>query len=100
MLNKGTARISREMRHADHGEGNHWLICRRRRTTWATSDDEGELVHIVEHLLMSFQVQRQMIGTRKRARAELALEWLIPGVFAIVPSELVGSGKTPLAIWP
>ena len=50
--------------------------------------------------LMSLHVQRQVITSRKLPRAEMALEWLGPGVFPIVTRQLIGPGKLPAAALP
>ena len=50
--------------------------------------------------LMSLHVQRQVITSRKLPRAEMALEWLGPGVFPIVTRQFVGPGKLPAAALP
>lgn len=47
-----------------------------------------------------FHVQRQVIRAGKAALADLTLEGLCAGVLAVVAGELIGTGKTPLALGP
>ena len=49
---------------------------------------------------MPFHVQRQVIRAGKAALADLTLEGLCAGVLAVVAGELIGTGKTPLALGP
>ena len=45
-------------------------------------------------------VERQVITSGERPGAQVALERLLPGVFPVVPSQLIGPGKLPAAALP
>lgn len=49
---------------------------------------------------MSLHVQGEVIAAREAPVAVPALERLGPGVFAIVPGQLVRAGESPLAALP
>ena len=53
-----------------------------------------------ESLLMSLEVEGQMVTAGERARAVDALEGLCPRVLPVVPRQLVGPGKLPAAPFP
>ena len=49
---------------------------------------------------MSLHVQGQMVRSREAPLAVRALEWLDPGVLAVVPGQLIRPGKPPLTALP
>lgn len=49
-------------------------------------------------LRVALLVQSQVVGTRERLGAEVALERPVAGVFALVPRELVGPSESRVAI--
>ena len=53
-----------------------------------------------ESLLMSLEVEGQMVTAGERARTVDTLEGLCPGVLPVVPRQLVGPGKLPAAPFP
>ena len=53
-----------------------------------------------ESLLMSLEVEGQMVTSGERARAVDALEGLGPRVLPVVPRQLIRPGKLPAAPFP
>lgn len=49
---------------------------------------------------MTLHVQGQVIRARKSARAELAAEGALSGVFSVVAGQLVGACESPAAAFP
>lgn len=51
-------------------------------------------------VLVALHVQGQVVGAREAAAAGDALEGFGPGVFPVVPGQLVGPGEAPVAVVP
>lgn len=51
-------------------------------------------------VLVALHVQSQVVGAREAAAAGHALEGFGPGVFAVVPGQLVRPGEAPVAVLP
>jgi len=66
-----------------------WDDCRQRAAAVATALN-----------VVPLHVQRQVVGARERAVAQLALERAVAGVLAVVPRQLVRPGKLPAAPVP
>jgi len=54
----------------------------------------------VSDSLVTFHVQRQMIGSREAAETELAIERSIARMFSEVSGQFVGSGEFPVTAFP
>ena len=63
-------------------------------------EDEDEEVSHRSDADVALHVQRQVVGTREGALAQLALERPVAGVFAVVARQLVRTGKLPAAVLP
>ena len=49
---------------------------------------------------MSLHVKSQMVGPGEGSLTQLAVERFVPGVFPLVPGQLVRPGKPPAAVLP
>ena len=51
-------------------------------------------------MVVSFEVQRQVVGARERSAARSTRERLVSGVFPEVTSQFVGSSEPPFTSFP